>query len=291
MNRIKNKVHKAVRHKAAYILVNVSVVSVIAYLCVNAVYIKSEAVPPVVLAVMLLLLLDIICLILYGQLMEKEEIVKQQNLTREQQTMMFNVQNEETQETWNQLKKFRHDYTNHLICIGEHLRRKQTESALEYAESLLKSLKGEYGTKKISNSFVDTFLSYKMRKEKEENIRFKTDIVIPRELPFDEVDLCIILGNAFDNAVEAVKKIPETERYISISMNYKKHTLKIVMENSFNGEVKQDRKGRLLTTKKDYHNHGIGIDSMENTVSKYKGLLDISHVRDIFRLRVLLYEK
>lgn len=49
-----------------------------------------------------------------------------------------------------------------------------------------------------------------------------------------------------------------------------------VRENTFNGEEKQDRKGRLLTTKKDYHNHGIGIDSIENTVSKYKGLLDIS---------------
>lgn len=64
-----------------------------------------------------------------------------------------------------------------------------------------------------------------------------------------------------------------------------------VRENTFNGEEKQDRKGRLLTTKKDYHNHGIGIDSIENTVSKYKGLLDISHVKDIFRLKVLLYEK
>lgn len=232
-----------------------------------------------------------IIIILYRRLKEKEEIVSSQSLTQEQQAMMLSVQSEEAEETWNELKKIRHDYTNHLICIREHLKRSNEKEALEYVESLLCGFKGEYGTKKIGNSFVDMFLSYKVRKEKEKNITFKTDIVIPRELPFDEVDLCIILGNALDNAVEAVKKLPEKERYIGIAMNYKRHTLKIVIENSFDGNVKKNRKGHLLTTKINHHNHGTGIVSMEKTVRKYDGLVDVSYAKNLFRLKALLYEK
>lgn len=241
-------------------------------------------------SVVVLVLLDVTCMMLYGYLKEKEEIVERKRLVQEQQIMLLDVQHKEAEETWKELKKFRHDYANHLICIQEQLKKDRNEEALEYVMSLLGNFKGEYGTKKISNSFIDTFLSHKIREGNQEGIRYQTDIVIPKELPFDEVDLCIIMGNALDNAAEAVRKIGEEERMIRLSLGYKKHALKLAVENSYNGEIRKDWRGRLLTTKKDSHSHGIGIYSMEKTIQKYNGLLDISYTQEVFRMKALLYE-
>ena len=241
-------------------------------------------------SVILALSVNVVFFMLYGDLLEKEELVEEQSEARKQQSVLLDVQNEETEETWNELKKFRHDYANHLICIREHLKRNNMPEALEYVNHLLGSFKGEYGTKKMSNSFLDTFLGYKIRNAKQDQIRFETDIVIPKELPFDEADLCTILGNALDNAAEAVKKLPEKDRIIAVSINYKRHTLRILVENPYDGVIKKDRKGRLLTTKPDADSHGIGIYSMEKAVKKGHGLVEISYTEEKFRLNVLLYE-
>lgn len=220
----------------------------------------------------------------------REDRLEHKRLLQEQQMMMLDVQHQEAEETWKELKQFRHDYVNHLICMEEQLKKGKSEETLEYVRNLLAGVKGEYGTKKMSHSFIDTFLSYKIREGNKEGIRYHTDIAIPKELPFVQADLCIIIGNALDNAAEAVRKLAQENRVIRISLSYKKHALKLAVENAYNGEIRKDWRGRLLTTKADAVSHGIGIYSMKKTVQKYRGLLDISHAGGIFRLKVLLYE-
>lgn len=292
MNKIKIAMQKIAGYKATCILLNMGFVAVIISMCMLS---TGEESSRAVIFASLLIMFQLIFLIMWRvlcrQLAEKEETVKQQRVMQEQQTMMLHVRNEETEETWEELKKFRHDYTNHLICIREYMKKKNEDEALKYVESLLGSSKGDSGTGKMSNSFVDTFLNHKIKKAKQEDINLKINITIPKELPFEEMDICIILGNAFDNAVEAVRQLPGEERFINISMKYIRHTLKMEMENSFNGEVKKDRKGRLLTTKTDSMKYGMGISLMESAISKYDGLLDITSTKNIFRLKVLLYEK
>ncbi len=240
------------------------------------------------LSVVVILFLNILSFLLYEQLLENKQTAEEKNLICKQQMIMYSVENEET---WNELKKFRHDYSNHLICIREYLKKNSTEEAAEYVTNLLNNFTGEYGVKKISNSFIDTFLGYKIRNEKESMIEFHTDIVLPKNLPFDETDLCIILGNIFDNAADAVRKLDHSEKFINITMEYRKHTLIICVENPYNGELRKDRKGKLLTTKTNSKNHGIGMDSIKNTIKKYNGFLDVNHTENMFTIKVLLYEK
>lgn len=116
-------------------------------------------------------------------------------------------------------------------------------------------------------------------------------IEIPTKLPFEDADLCIIVGNALDNAIDGTKDIEGTKK-IEISMGVKQGNFLLKVKNTFNPElIKFDSNGkRLRTSKTDKSNHGMGIGLIEETALKYNGLMEITMNENIFCLSVLLYQ-
>ena len=104
-------------------------------------------------------------------------------------------------------------------------------------------------------------------------------------------DLCIIVGNALDNAIDGTKDI-EGAKKIEISMGVKQGNFLLKVKNTFNPElIKFDNNGkRLRTSKTDKSNHGMGIGLIEETALKYNGLMEITMNENIFCLSVLLYQ-
>lgn len=107
----------------------------------------------------------------------------------------------------------------------------------------------------------------------------------------DDADLCIIVGNALDNAIDGTKDI-EGAKKIEISMGVKQGNFLLKVKNTFNPElIKFDNNGkRLRTSKTDKSNHGMGIGLIEETALKYNGLMEITMNENIFCLSVLLYQ-
>ena len=103
--------------------------------------------------------------------------------------------------------------------------------------------------------------------------------------------LCIIVGNALDNAIDGTKDI-EGAKKIEISMGVKQGNFLLKVKNTFNPElIKFDNNGkRLRTSKTDKSNHGMGIGLIEETALKYNGLMEITMNENIFCLSVLLYQ-
>ena len=112
---------------------------------------------------------------------------------------------------------------------------------------------------------------------------------VPTSLPFDEADLCIVLGNALDNAIEACLRGEVLEPYVELKIKYDVGNLIIIVENSFDGTIKKNHQGKILTRKKKIKNHGIGIDSMKRVVEKYHGFFDVEDSDGKFRLKCILY--
>lgn len=112
-----------------------------------------------------------------------------------------------------------------------------------------------------------------------------------RRLDRDDADLCIIVGNALDNAIDGTKDI-EGAKKIEISMGVKQGNFLLKVKNTFNPElIKFDNNGkRLRTSKTDKSNHGMGIGLIEETALKYNGLMEITMNENIFCLSVLLYQ-
>lgn len=102
------------------------------------------------------------------------------------------------------------------------------------------------------------------------------------------LDLVCIIGNALDNAVEAVERIPDKKRQIiSVKIATVSSMMQILIENTFDGEV-HTADGQLLTRKQDAHNHGLGVRSIRATTEKYGGYASTTTEGDTFILNILI---
>ena len=103
----------------------------------------------------------------------------------------------------------------------------------------------------------------------------------------DTMDLCSLFGNALDNAIESVEKLPDSEqRLIHLVVARQKSFLWIRVENTYDGAFQAD--GTLpKTTKSDARYHGYGLKSIYDTAEKYGGTAEITTQENQFTLKVL----
>ena len=101
-------------------------------------------------------------------------------------------------------------------------------------------------------------------------------------------DIYALFGNALDNAMEAVKEIPERElRRIALNVHVACGMVSIHVENRFAGE-RSFCKGLPQTTKPDKQNHGFGMRSMQLIAARYGGTLTASAVGKVFHLNIII---
>lgn len=79
---------------------------------------------------------------------------------------------------------------------------------------------------------------------------------MPEDLPIEQRDLGVVLGNALDNAMEAVRKCTREDKIIDISMGTKKSALILVMKNPYEQPIARDRRGIILSSKDKKGRHG-----------------------------------
>ncbi len=242
-------------------------------------------IPEIILSI-LLLCVSYICLRLHKA--NKEE--KWQRMKYENQLEFFYMQSRERDEAFKEMQQYRHDFKNHLIGLKNYVDQENKEKIREYVDILLQDIKGGYYEHKSGNLVVDAVTGYKFKKMKIHDIAFTTQFSIPEELSFEETDLCVILGNTLDNAVEASEKISKEVRKIELKMEYRPGSLFIVVKNRYSGRLSTDRRGKLLTTKEEKTSHGIGIRSIEQIARKYQGIVTVEPENDWFEIRILLYE-
>lgn len=109
-------------------------------------------------------------------------------------------------------------------------------------------------------------------------IEFTAHVSVPKEISVTEMDLCTLLMNMLDNAIEACRKQPDGEkRYIQFKAEIKHGFLAVRCENSCSGETEMGANGLPQTTKKDPSEHGFGMLQMETVAERYGSVLDIAH--------------
>lgn len=139
------------------------------------------------------------------------------------------------------------------------------------------------------NIVIDSLISYWFMAAEQEKIEFSVDICVPMIMPFKGADICLILGNLLENAVEAAQKV-EGKRYIKIKIKYDKNNLLVFVSNSYRGTLIETKDHRLKSTKYNAENHGVGLPSVYRAATKYHGTVVIDDsIPECFRIRVLLY--
>jgi sensor histidine kinase regulating citrate/malate metabolism len=133
------------------------------------------------------------------------------------------------------------------------------------------------------NVAVNSILGYYSLKAKKGGIPFTCTCRIPKQISVSEIDLCIVLGNALENAVEACSRLenPKTG-FVSVEVGIVNRRLLIKIENAYNGHIKLSD-GKYLSVKKG-KTGGIGIQNIRKVVEAYEGYHKIKHNGKVFTL-------
>ena len=114
------------------------------------------------------------------------------------------------------------------------------------------------------------------------------DVVLPKDMNIQMIDLCTIIANGIDNAIEACEKIPLAEnRKIEIAGIYNKGYFIFDITNKTLGHV-EVKNNTVKTTKEDGGKHGYGLWNIKNSVDKYKGELNLVYKENRFKFEVII---
>lgn len=178
-----------------------------------------------------------------------------------------------------ELRRFRHDYINHMKCVGSMALNRECDNILNYLDKLSASFPKSSFLFETGNYIADAVLTEKQINSPD-NISIEFDGVVSTDI--DNVDLCIILSNALDNAVEACC-LCDGDKIITVYSGFKHGYFVFKIKNP---TVNTNVNGRITTTKSDKMNHGFGLANIKRTLKKYDGRLSTSCEDNIFTLNI-----
>lgn len=188
------------------------------------------------------------------------------------------------------IRRFKHDYNNLRIAVTELMKIGKASEALGLLNKYDDSINSSENSSEhfdTGNGIADALLSEKQRKAIMINTVIKFDGCIPTDKIAPE-DLCIVLGNILDNAIEASEKIVcNTIKSIKVICRYTRGYMFIKVMNPVSEDVKIV-KNFIPSTKTDKLAHGFGLYSLNKIVKKYNGNFDISCEKNIFYTNIEL---
>lgn len=205
----------------------------------------------------------------------------------EQKNKEYIHQIELNNEIQEQVKCLKHDMTNHLQRMEIMLKSNDYSQLESYLNKCIETITITRQISNCGNLDIDSLINYKLGNLSKE-VPMDIKINLPKKLHIDNFDLTIILGNLLDNSIEALKDCKN--KYLSINMNYNKGVFIIDVKNSYTGNIKINN-NVLVTTKLDKRNHGIGLQSIQNTLNNYDGKISYTYNNDIFQVKVMLFDK
>lgn len=220
-------------------------------------------------AFVILIFMNITIFEVYDKLASSLEI-ENENKIFEQRFILLAKSNEEKNKIYDEFREQQHDYINQFVAVKSDIQQGNNEEAIKLLDNLLNTCTDNIDIiSQSGNDIIDSIINYKYSIARKAGIDFNVQIFIPESLPFDQRDLCIIIGNALDNAIEAAKF--STFPFVELFLGIKKGAFVAVIKNSFVGNLKRDSDGKLLTTKSEKKSHGYGFSSIKKTVEKYHG--------------------
>ncbi len=193
---------------------------------------------------------------------------------------------QEVETMYKQIRGWRHDYRNHIQMMKVLAANGDMEGIKQYLDELDTDLNTVDTVVKTGNAMADAILNSKISLARSKGIEVKVDAHIPVKLRMSELDLCVIIGNLFDNAIDASMALPEGQRLIRVYMDMKNTQLYISFTN-FTATKKLSRVGkRFSTTKGD--GHGFGLLRIDNIIERLDGYLSRNSEDGAFTTEILI---
>lgn len=249
----------------------------------------------------LMVMLSFIGLLRAFAVLERQQRMERENMLVHQNKRYYEAMEQQQFE----IRRIRHDLSNHLQTILS-LPGQQRE---DYVRELLDGPAFGRVLSWCGDPTVNAVLTAKETLARQKGIRFLARVDIREGLPFDKADVCAVFANALDNAVEGCMGVGKQQREIRLEARAGKGVLAVKIRNTCPDMEAGEAKGRAAdtsgrkkagmekalgkghfpkTTKGDVKNHGFGLRSIQETVKKYGGSMEIDREGQFFRLFLYL---
>lgn len=191
------------------------------------------------------------------------------------------------QKNRDEMRKIRHDLKNHFAYMRAMIENGEYEKLEGYFSELDKTVQQMHSAVDCGNPTVNVILNMELVKLGNAGIRLETKLAVPPALPFPDSDLCSLLTNLLDNAVEACQRFQIPDAVVELGMRMQQEYLYICVTNP----VPENAAGKLLslkTFKADKEAHGYGSMIIDDIVRKYNGAVNRSVIDGRFVADVML---
>lgn len=228
-----------------------------------------------------ILLRSVIAVSRNAQLQEKLHLTEIQIAA--QQKHMADLQTR-IQET----RRLRHDIRHHFLVLGNFAKNKDLRGLQEYLGKVSAFSILQPAEMFCDNTAVNALLGYYKEQAEREQVRTALRVSLYEKMPVTDTELCIILGNLLENAVEACRRMESQDKFIALELSMVSSALLVILvENSYEGAVRQAPDGTFLSAKTKGRK-GIGISSVLDITEKYNGVSRFEYKDQVFKVSLLL---
>ena len=235
---------------------------------------------------------QIISYVLIGVVVLMSLVIMRRMIIRFYEKSTINYQNkllknqmEEVHHVYMIMRGWRHDYHNHMQSLKAYLAKGNIEEAKAYLSQLETDLEDINLLFDTGNIGVDAILNSKISLAIDNGIPVDYKATVPEKTTVTDIDLCVLLGNLIDNAVEACCEVPKDEQFIRLYIGQFKKQLYISVSNATNETVRKLDE-EYISHKRG--NHGHGLKRINLIVEKYEGYINRKNEAGVFVTEVML---
>lgn len=203
----------------------------------------------------------------------RNDIAEYKMKLQKQHFEILNKHQQETDALW-------HDMKRHLSLMKTLINNGKQDITAEYIFELETQMNESIKIIRTDYPVLSALLTEQMQRAKKAGIHFVIDVRLNSDIKIDPVDLCVILGNLFDNAFEACELlIPEDEKNIKASIIQRNNILIIKIENTYAPDS---------TTRRRSGKHGFGQKNIRHAIAKYNGEIDINENDGVYKVTITI---
>ena len=194
---------------------------------------------------------------------------------KEQTEYYKEIEREQTQ-----IRKFKHDLMNHFTVVATYLDLGESEKAIEYFKRIGADF-AKISRRYTENPLINAVLNAKYQKATGCGIELRITANADTAGMDESTDLCTIIANALDNAIEAAPP----DKNIDVVLTEDGDRLLFICSNSYSNEIRRGKDGSFLTGKDDTRSHGLGIRNIRRAVERLDGDIEITAEDGVFTVR------
>ncbi len=180
----------------------------------------------------------------------------------------------ETESLWHDMKK-------HMSAIKELYDGNLKGESFQYIYALEEKVNAIPKVIRTSNPIIDALIMNELQKAKKDNIEVFLDVNISNTIKMDAIDLCVILGNTLENAIDACRALPEGKlRTIDVQILQDESILLINLKNPY--------EPTSAIVSKENRTHGYGLKNVYKVIKKYGGDMEVTSTRNTYQISLII---